>query len=156
MLSISVDSSVLFNSKTSLCRSASLFLRSSNRTVLPSEHLGSIANRAARHSSPPTSTSWQIVLLRRYINSILLSREELKEAFLILDVHYEMVYSYRRQTDDPFLKIVYRVMGAKIGQCIYWPGSGMYCPDPELLDIWDDLFFFGSRSLLINYRHTGK
>ena len=38
--------------------------------------------------SPSTS---QIVLLRRYINSFLLSHDELKEAFLILGTHYEMV-----------------------------------------------------------------
>ena len=39
-------------------------------------------------------------------------------------------------------------MGAKIGQRIYWPGSGIYCPDPELLEIGDDVVF-GSRSLLM-------
>jgi len=44
----------------------------------------------SEHSTLLTSTS-QIVLLRRYINSILLSREELKEAFSILGTHYETV-----------------------------------------------------------------
>jgi hypothetical protein len=38
-----------------------------------------------------TSSTSQIVLLRRYINSILLSCEELMEAFSILGTHYEMV-----------------------------------------------------------------
>lgn len=38
-------------------------------------------------------------------------------------------------------------MGAKIGRRVYWPGSGIYCPDPELLDIGDDVVF-GSRSEL--------
>lgn len=33
-------------------------------------------------------------------------------------------------------------MGAKIGRRIYWPGSGIqYCPDPELLEIGDDVVF---------------
>ena len=33
-------------------------------------------------------------------------------------------------------------MGAKIGQRIYWPGSGIqFCPDPELLEIGDDVVF---------------
>ncbi len=36
-------------------------------------------------------------------------------------------------------------MGAKIGKRVYWPGSGIYCPDPELLEIGDDVVF-GSRS----------
>jgi len=30
-------------------------------------------------------------------------------------------------------------MGARIGKRIYWPGSGLYCLDPELLDIGDDV-----------------
>jgi hypothetical protein len=38
-------------------------------------------------------------------------------------------------------------MGAKIGRRVYWPGSGFYCPDPELLEIGDDVVF-GSRSEL--------
>jgi hypothetical protein len=45
-------------------------------------------------------------------------------------------------------------MGAKIGQRVYWPGSGIYCPDPELLEIGDDVIF-GSRSLLITTDSLG-
>lgn len=36
-------------------------------------------------------------------------------------------------------------MGAKVGRRVYWPGSVVFCPDPELLDIGDDVVF-GSRS----------
>ena len=43
------------------------------------------------NSECPTSSTSQLVLLRRYINSILLSPEDLREAFSILGVHYEMV-----------------------------------------------------------------
>lgn len=32
-----------------------------------------------------------------------------------------------------------------ISRQVYWPGSGIYCPDPELLEIGDDVVF-GSRS----------
>ena len=39
-------------------------------------------------------------------------------------------------------------MGAKIGKRVYWPGSGIYCPDPELLEVGDDVVF-GSRSEVI-------
>ncbi|KAG7445147.1 AMP-dependent synthetase and ligase [Guyanagaster necrorhizus] len=75
----------------------------------------------------------QLVLLRRYINSVLLSQDRLRDAFSILGTHYEAV------------SIAYRAMGAKIGRRIYWPGSGMYCLEPELLEIGNDVVF-GSRS----------
>ena len=32
-------------------------------------------------------------------------------------------------------------MGAKIGRRIYWPASGIYCSDPELLNVGDDVVF---------------
>ena len=32
-------------------------------------------------------------------------------------------------------------MGAKIGRRIYWPGTGIYCPDPEMLSVGDDVVF---------------
>ncbi|KAJ7869391.1 AMP-dependent synthetase and ligase [Mycena leptocephala] len=75
----------------------------------------------------------QIALLRRYINSHTLSKSVLKTAFSILGTHYEVV------------SMVYRTMGAKIGRRVYWPGSGIFCLDPELLEIGDDVVF-GSRS----------
>ncbi|KAJ6474655.1 acetyl-CoA synthetase-like protein [Mycena vitilis] len=75
----------------------------------------------------------QLSLLRRYINSHLLSKTAMKSAFSILGTHYEIV------------SVVYRCMGAKIGKRVYWPGSGIYCLDPELLEIGNDVVF-GSRS----------
>ncbi|PFH50931.1 hypothetical protein AMATHDRAFT_143766 [Amanita thiersii Skay4041] len=80
-----------------------------------------------------TSKASQIVLLRRYINSVLLSQDNLNQAFSILGSHYENV------------SVIYRAMGAKVGRRIYWPGSGIYCLDPELLEIGNDVVF-GSRS----------
>jgi acetyltransferase-like isoleucine patch superfamily enzyme len=79
------------------------------------------------------SSQW--ILLRRYINSVLLSQHALRNAFDILGTHYEMT------------SIVFRAMGARIGKRVYWPGSGIYCQDPELLTIGDDVVF-GSRSEL--------
>jgi acetyltransferase-like isoleucine patch superfamily enzyme len=35
--------------------------------------------------------------------------------------------------------MVYRCMGAKIGKRVYLPGSGLYCPNPELLEISSDV-----------------
>lgn len=46
-------------------------------------------------------------------------------------------------------------MGAKIGKRVYWPGSGIYCPDPELLEIGDNVIF-GSRSFLITTDRLGS
>ncbi|KAJ7153111.1 acetyl-CoA synthetase-like protein [Mycena crocata] len=74
----------------------------------------------------------QISLIRRYINSYTLSKSTLHTAFSILGTRYEAV------------SIVYRAMGAKIGERI-GPGSGIYCADPELLEIGNDVVF-GSRS----------
>ncbi|KAI3616310.1 peroxisomal-coenzyme a synthetase, partial [Moniliophthora roreri] len=84
----------------------------------------------------------QITLLKRYINSHLLSKRRLKDAFSLLGNHYEIV------------SIVYRMMGAKIGRRVYWPGSGVYCLDPELLEIGDDVVF-GSRSELFTTDRLG-
>lgn len=78
----------------------------------------------------------QLALFRRWLSSQLLSQMHLKRAFEVLGTHYEMV------------SVVYRMMGAKIGKRVYWPGSGIYCPDPELLEIGDDVVF-GSRSEVI-------
>ncbi|THH02453.1 hypothetical protein EW026_g448 [Hermanssonia centrifuga] len=82
-------------------------------------------------------------LLRRYVNSVLLSQYTLKHAFDVLGTHYEMT------------SIVFRLMGAKIGQRVYWPGSGIYCPDPELLEIGDDVVF-GSRSEIFTTDSIGS
>jgi acetyltransferase-like isoleucine patch superfamily enzyme len=75
----------------------------------------------------------QFALFRRWLNAQLLSQPNLRRAMAILGTHYEMTSA------------VYRAMGAKVGRRVYWPGSGIYCPDPELLEIGDDVVF-GSRS----------
>ena len=53
------------------------------------------------------------------------------------------------------VQIVFRAMGAKIGKRVYWPGSGIYCPDPELLEIGDDVVF-GSRSEIFTTDSIGS
>ncbi|KAJ7623641.1 acetyl-CoA synthetase-like protein [Roridomyces roridus] len=89
-----------------------------------------------------TAEASQLVLLRRYINSTLLSKAHLKAAFSVLGTHYEVV------------SVVYRCMGAKIGKRVYWPGSGIYCLDPELLEIGNDVVF-GSRSEIFTTDRIG-
>ncbi|KAF2148267.1 hypothetical protein K461DRAFT_233152 [Myriangium duriaei CBS 260.36] len=44
--------------------------------------------------------------------------------------------------------ILYRLLGAKIGQRVYWPGTGPEVQDFDLLDIGDDVVF-GSRSHIV-------
>jgi hypothetical protein len=46
-------------------------------------------------------------------------------------------------------------MGAKIGRRVYWPGSGIICPDPELLEIGNDVVF-GSRSEILTTDALGS
>jgi acetyltransferase-like isoleucine patch superfamily enzyme len=87
-------------------------------------------NREGPHAN---SSQWSII--RRYINSQTLSQSALRRAFDIVGAHYQMT------------TWIWRAMGARIGKRVYWPGSGIYCPDPELLDIGDDVVF-GSRSEL--------
>ncbi|KAF9256515.1 hypothetical protein L218DRAFT_881490, partial [Marasmius fiardii PR-910] len=84
----------------------------------------------------------QMSLLRRFINSKLLSKNNLKNAFEILGTHYEAV------------SFTYRLMGAKVGRRVYWPGSGIYCLDPELLEIGNDVVF-GSRSQIFTTDKLG-
>ncbi|KAF7975487.1 hypothetical protein HWV62_9401 [Athelia sp. TMB] len=81
----------------------------------------------------PAASQTQWTMTKRYINSIILSQFHLKRAFDILGTHYEMT------------SVVFRAMGAKVGKRVYWPGSGLYCLDPELLEVGDDVVF-GSRS----------
>lgn len=46
-------------------------------------------------------------------------------------------------------------MGAKVGKRVYWPGSGVICPEPELLEIGNDVVF-GSRSSLLTADRLGS
>jgi acetyltransferase-like isoleucine patch superfamily enzyme len=87
------------------------------------------------------ASRWSII--RRYINSQTLSQQALHRAFDILGAHYEMT------------TWVWRAMGARVGKRVYWPGSGLYCPDPELLEIGDDVVF-GSRSEVFTTDGTGS
>lgn len=75
----------------------------------------------------------QYALFRRWMNQQLLSQPRVRRALAILGTHYEMT------------SVIFRAMGARVGKRVYWPGSSIYCPDPELLEIGDDVVF-GSRS----------
>ena len=51
----------------------------------------------------------------------------------LLGTHYE------------FVSIIYRLLGAKVGKRVYWPGSGIHIVEYDLLEVGDDVVF-GSRS----------
>ena len=87
------------------------------------------------------TSQWSII--RRYINSKTLSQTALHRAFDILGAHYQVT------------TWVWRAMGARVGKRVYWPGSGLYCPDPELLEIGDDVVF-GSRTELFTTDGIGS
>ncbi|KAJ7509101.1 AMP-dependent synthetase and ligase [Mycena galericulata] len=95
-------------------------------------------NEATQVGEQPT----QMALLRRFINGKTLSRGALRAAFGILGTHYEVV------------SVVFRAMGAKVGRRVYWPGSGVFPADPELLEIGDDVVF-GSRSEIFTSDRLG-
>ncbi|KAL0571102.1 hypothetical protein V5O48_010858 [Marasmius crinis-equi] len=97
----------------------------------------------------------QLFLLRQYVSSKLLSQKHLRDAFNVLGSHYEVVSVGINVTLLAEDKIIYRAMGAKIGRRVYWPGSGIYCLDPELLEIGDDVVF-GSRSELFTTDGRGS
>ncbi|KIM35873.1 hypothetical protein M413DRAFT_78898 [Hebeloma cylindrosporum] len=106
--------------------------------------LGIVVKRTLGFNRPCRGTGhtqWSMLL--RYINSSLLSQRNLNGAFSILGTHYETV------------SMVYRAMGAKVGKRVYWPGSGIDCLDPELLEIGDDVVF-GSRSEFLTTDSLGS
>ncbi|KAJ7218399.1 acetyl-CoA synthetase-like protein [Mycena pura] len=106
--------------------------------------LGILVKRILGLNKPCSfSEATQLSLLRRYVNSRLLSQHNLRTAFAILGNHYEVVSH------------VYRAMGATIGKRIYWPGSGIFCQDPELLEVGDDVVF-GSRSEIFTTDRLGS
>lgn len=82
--------------------------------------------------------------LKYFIMKKLLPDGTLCGTIHLMGSHYEMV------------SIVYRLLGAKIGRHVYWPGSGLNIVEHDLLDIGDDVTF-GSRSLLLtsSAHHSG-
>lgn len=47
-----------------------------------------------------------------------------------------------------YISVVYRLLGAKIGKRVYWPGSGLEIVEYDLLEVGDDVVF-GSRSVVM-------
>lgn len=79
-------------------------------------------------------TDWS--LLRYWLMSRLLANGTISHVARLIGTHYEGV------------SIIYRLLGAKVGLRVYWPGSGLDLIEHDLLEVGDDVVF-GSRSVLI-------
>ncbi|KAI8078628.1 uncharacterized protein BX664DRAFT_342329 [Halteromyces radiatus] len=78
----------------------------------------------------------QLSLFRYWLMKTLLPPgENLQGVASIIGTHYEPI------------SIIYRLLGAKVGKRIYWPGSGLHVVEYDLLTIGDDVVF-GSRSFI--------
>jgi len=81
-----------------------------------------------------TTSQWQ--LLRHWLAATLFSRENMCEVTEIIGRHYEGV------------SILYRLLGAKVGKRVFWPGHlPLFTGEFDLLEIGDDVVF-GSRAVM--------
>lgn len=84
----------------------------------------------------PRNVSSQWDLMRHWLAATLFSRENIQQVTDLLGRHYELTSCF------------YRLLGAKVGQRVFWPGhqpvtSGQF----DLLEVGDDVVF-GSRSVI--------
>jgi len=81
-----------------------------------------------------TSSEWQ--LIRHFVAARLFSRENMQDCTELLGRHYELVSA------------LYRLLGAKVGKRVFWPGhQPVFTGEFDLLEIGDDVVF-GSRACL--------
>jgi len=84
---------------------------------------------------PRVNTEWE--LMRHWLAASLFSRQNMQEIVDLIGRHYENV------------SILYRLLGAKIGKRVFWPGhQPIFSGTFELLEIGDDVVF-GSRSVIL-------
>lgn len=80
------------------------------------------------------SSEWD--LIRHKLASTLFSREHMQECTELLGRHYELV------------SVLYRLLGAKVGKRVFWPGhQPVFSGEFDLLEIGDDVVF-GSRACI--------
>ena len=81
-----------------------------------------------------TTSEWELV--RHMLAATLFSRQNMQDVTELLGRHYELV------------SILYRLLGAKVGKRVFWPGhQPVFSGEFDLLEIGDDVVF-GSRSSL--------
>jgi len=76
----------------------------------------------------PRWSQWQLV--RHWLSATLFSRKNIQEVTDIVGRHYE------------FVSILYRLLGAKVGSRVFWPGQQpVFSGEFDLLEIGDDCVF---------------
>lgn len=78
----------------------------------------------------------QLALMKHWLMETLLSKQEWQTMSKIVGSHYEGV------------SMIYRLLGAKIGKRVYWPGSTIRLIEFDLLTVGNDVIF-GSRSRIL-------
>ncbi|KAI9326101.1 acetyl-CoA synthetase-like protein [Zopfochytrium polystomum] len=86
----------------------------------------------ASAGGPPPQQE-QSVLIKRWIMDQLLGDGDLCGVYHLVGRHYGII------------SVIYRLLGAKVGKRIYWPGTPMKIYEHDLLEVGDDVVF-GSRS----------
>jgi acyl-CoA synthetase (AMP-forming)/AMP-acid ligase II/carbonic anhydrase/acetyltransferase-like protein (isoleucine patch superfamily)/acyl carrier protein len=78
---------------------------------------------------------------RYWLMSKLLPGGSLGGVSKLVGTHYEVI------------SIIYRLLGAKVGKHVYWPGSGLEIVEYDLLNVGNDVVF-GSRSVVMTSTKT--
>lgn len=84
----------------------------------------------------PRNTNSDFENFRYWLAASLFSRKRLQKCTDLIGRHYKLV------------SVLYRLLGAKIGKRVFWPGSQPVTDGTFLLQVGDDVVF-GSRSALI-------
>lgn len=91
----------------------------------------------------PATKKSQSQKLRKAIMNKIMSNSKLHDLTELFGQHYEIT------------SIAIRLLGGKVGERVYWPGTGPTIGDYDLIDIGDDVVF-GSRAHLITSDGNGS
>lgn len=116
-------------------------VRVMNRCAVPFMRLGlaiffkwTIIGRFTPMDSEEKAKPWNV--FRYWLMQRLVPTSTISAVTRIVGPHYSIV------------SLIFRLLGAKIGKYVYWPGSGLEVVEFDLLDIGDNVTF-GSRSVVI-------
>mmetsp|Transcript_1799 Transcript_1799/g.2830 ORF Transcript_1799/g.2830 Transcript_1799/m.2830 type:complete len:1652 (-) Transcript_1799:132-5087(-) len=116
-------------------------IRIVKRCVVPFCKLGlvillkwSLIGKFVPLSGAEKQSDWN--LFRYWLMSKLLPGSHLGGVATLVGTHYEII------------SCIYRALGAKVGERVYWPGSGLEIVEYDLLEVGNDVVF-GSRSVIL-------
>lgn len=78
----------------------------------------------------------QLSLMRHWLMKTLLTKQTWLALAHIVGTHYEII------------SVIYRLLGAKVGKRVYWPGTNIHLVEYDLLSVGNDVVF-GSRSQIL-------